>query len=214
MRSRRIYLMAVCGLVLAVLVASVDGQAAQASKTYSAKLVPLNASVAGSKARGEARFTISGNTLTIRLNAQGLPPGMMHMVHWHGFLSGKAATCPGVAADTNHDGIIDLKETEPAAGVTLVPLNGDPAALKIASNTYPIASKTGRISYKQSVSLAALNREMAMKFSGTSLDLDKRVVFVHGVPASTTLPASVASLPGVPAQVTLPIACGKIVRTK
>jgi hypothetical protein len=44
------------------------------------------------------------------------------------------------------------------------------------------------------------------------LDLDRRVVFIHGVPAATALPASVQSLGTVPAQVTLPIACGKIGR--
>jgi hypothetical protein len=36
-------------------------------------------------------------------------------------------------------------------------------------------------------------------------------VFIHGVPSTTTLPASAASLGKIPAQVTVPIACGKIV---
>lgn len=42
------------------------------------------------------------------------------------------STCPTAAADTNHDGIIELAETEPAAGVTMILLNAAPADLTIA----------------------------------------------------------------------------------
>ena len=38
------------------------------------------------------------------------------------------------------------------------------------------------------------------------------VVFIHGIPAASKLPASVASLGPIPAHVTLPIACGRITR--
>lgn len=211
MKHSRTYLVTLLGIGLIFASGILGAGPAQAPKSYIAKLIPLNARITGRRASGELRLTVSGGTLTLRLTAQGLPPGMMHMAHLHGFISGKAAVCPGADADTNHDGIIDLSETEPAAGVTLVPLDRDPAALKIASSTYPVASKNGRISYRQSVSLARLNREMKAKLHGASLDLDRRVVFIHGVPNSTALPKTVASLPGVPAPVTLPIACGKIV---
>lgn len=211
MKHGRFYLVTALAMFLTTGLSSIPVQAAQASKTYVARLVPLNAKVTGRRVSGELRLRVSDNTLTITLHAQGLSPGMMHMVHLHGFVSGKAASCPGRDADTNHDGIIDLNETEPMAGVTLVPLNKDPAALKIGNMTYPVASKDGRISYRQTVSLARLNEAMAATFHGASLDLDTRVVFIHGVPDTTSLPKTVASLPGVPAQVTLPIACGKIV---
>lgn len=45
-----------------------------------------------------------------------------------------------------------------------------------------------------------------------ALDLDHRVVFIHGVLPITQLPASVASLGPIPAHTTLPIACGRIER--
>lgn len=211
MKNLRVCILTALAIILVFGLTTPNGRAAERSRVYTANLIPLNSKVTGREARGRLRLTVSGNTLTIRLDAHGLPPGMMHMVHLHGFVSGKAAACPGADADTNHDGIIDLNETEPAAGVTLVPLNGEPAALEIASSTYPVASKAGRISYHQTVSLARLNQEMKAKFHGASLELDKRVVFIHGVPAHTSLPGTVASLPGVPAQATLPIACGKIV---
>lgn len=185
-----------------------------AEQTYIARLSPLNSKVTGHHAAGELRLTVSGDTLTMELDAQGLPPGMMHMAHLHGYVSGKNSTCPTAVADTNHDGIIDLAETEPAAGVTMIPLNAAPADLTIASDAYPTASKDGRMTYEQQVSLRTLTQKMAATFSGAAPDLAKRVVFVHGVDAGAPLPKTVASLPGVPAQVTLPIACGKLTQVK
>ncbi|MCC7326861.1 MAG: hypothetical protein IT521_08675 [Burkholderiales bacterium] len=55
---------------------------------------------------------------------------------------------------------------------------------------------------------------MASTFEGASSDLAKRVIFVHGIPATATLPKTVASLRGVPAGATLPVACGKLTKEK
>ena len=190
--------------------AGLFAQPAHADQTYIATLSPLNSKVAGHHAEGDLRLTVSGDTVMIDLDAQGLPPGMMHMAHLHGYVSGKNSTCPTASADTNHDGIIDLAETEPAAGITMIPLNAAPADLSIASDSYPTASKDGRASYRQQVSLRALTQKMAGSFDGAAPDFAKRVIFVHGVDAASPLPKTVASLPGVPAQATLPIACGKL----
>jgi hypothetical protein len=65
-------------------------------------------------------------------------------------------------------------------------------------------------SYEKTVSLKTLKAAFAAKFPGQQLDFDQRVVFLHGVPASTKLPTTVASLDDIPAQATLPIACGEI----
>lgn len=182
----------------------------RAAETWVAKIGPLNSKVTGHQARGVLTIRESGNTLLFTLNASGLPPEMMHMVHLHGFESGKNAVCPTMAADTNHDGVVDLNETEPMSGVTMIPLNGDPAAMEIAASTYPHASESGRIHYEKRVSLSALKAAFAKNFHGANLDLSHLVVFIHGVPAATKLPNTAASLPGVPAQVTLPVACGKL----
>jgi len=212
-KRRQLTFLTASGLALAFGIATA-GNAASAAETYAAKLVPLNAKAAGGEVRGEARFSVSGDTLTIEVSAQGLPPGMAHMQHLHGFIDGKDAACPGASADANHDGVVDLRETEQAAGVTLIPLNGDPAALKIASDTYPVASKDGKIQYRESVSLKALDAAMAKANHDASPDLGERVIFLHGVPDRTALPKTAASLPGVPAQMTLPIACGKLVAVR
>lgn len=208
--------------ILACLILIPTGAQAAAPKAvpatvYVAHLHELNSEITGSHPTGIAHFTVRGDKLTIRIVMQGVPPGIEHWQHLHGFTDGKAATCPTgraatEAADKNHDGIIDLIETEPDSGTTMVPFNAKPAAMDIPANTYPKASTRGTYTYKKMVSLKALQAAFAKAFNGASLDLDKRVVYVHGVPADTKLPASVASLGTIPAQVTLPIACGKIER--
>lgn len=213
MKMQKLYFSAAAGLALTLGMSVFAGQPAHAAET-TAKLMPMNAEVTGSKAGGEARFTVSGDTLTITVDAHGLPPGMVHMQHLHGFIGGKNAMCPGAGADVNHDGVVDLNETEAAAGTTLIPLNSDPAALKLAGAGYPTASKDGAYSCRHSVSLKALDAAMAKTYKGASADLAQRVIFLHGVPPHTALPKTTASLPGVPAQMTLPIACGKLVEAK
>lgn len=179
---------------------------------YAARLHPLNTSVTGLESTGEATFTLRGDTLVISIEALHVPPGITHWQHFHGFKDDRAAMCPTEAADVNHDGLIDLIETEPMAGTTMVPFDDDPVALDIAHGTYPTASAAGTYHYRKNVSMKALTAAFANKFGDRQLDLDRRVVFIHGVLPASKLPASVASLGPVPAQVTLPIACGRIER--
>jgi hypothetical protein len=115
-----------------------------------------------------------------------------------------------VDADKNGDGIIDVTETEPVSGTTMVPFHDDPVSMEVVRDTYPTADARGSYTYTKTVSLSALEGSFAPMFGGQQLDLERRVVFLHGVPASFTLPASVASLGDIPAHVTLPIACGEV----
>ncbi len=189
-------------------------QTGQSDAVYVARLAALNTTVTGTKAAGEATFTIKGDSLTIAVNASGVPKDIEHWQHFHGFTDGRAAACPAPSADANHDGIIDVVETGAAAGTTMVPFSGDPVSMDVPHGTYPKASATGTLQYRETVSLSALEVAFAKAFDGQKLDLDRRVVFIHGIPAASKLQASVASLGPIPAQVTLPIACGKITRVK
>ncbi|MBU6529040.1 hypothetical protein OGR47_18985 (plasmid) [Methylocystis sp. MJC1] len=185
--------------------------AATVDATYKAELLPLNEKMTGSDARGDATFTISGDRLTIRVTAKGVAPEMEHLQHFHGFNTGdRTSRCPSSRDDKNGDGVIDMVETEPVAGTTMVPFHDDPASMTIVNDTYPKAGSNGSYSYEKTVSLKALEAAFAKKFPGQQLDLDQRVVFLHGVSTATKLPATVASLDDIPAQVTLPIACGPI----
>ena len=172
----------------------------------------MNSKVTELETTGEASFTITGDNLTIRVKAEGLPPDMMHLQHFHGFKNDRNATCPTETADVNHDGIIDLIETEPTSGTTMVPFHDDPVSMEIVRDTYPKASANGTFEYQKTVSLKDLQAAFVKVFGNQELDLDRRVVFIHGVLPVTKLPTSVASLGTIPAQVTLPIACGKIER--
>lgn len=185
---------------------------AESTVTYLATLQPMNASVTGTQTTGQARFTVTGDTLTIDVSVKGAPADTVHWQHFHGFKDNRDATCPTQAADANHDGIVDLIETGPTSGTTMVPFDNDPAAMDVAHGTYPKAAADGSYEYHATVSVKALEAAFAKAFGDQELDLDRRVVFIHGVPADTKLPASVASLGSIPAQVTLPIACGKIER--
>lgn len=196
-------------LVLAVSTAQCLG-----AERFTAKLHPLNAAKIGTSATGTAALEIDEGKLSVSIDLAGLPPNLMHLQHFHGFPDGKAASCPTDAADTNGDGYIDLLETEPTAGTTMVPFHAHPATLKIARDTYPVANKSGVAHYTNTVSVAKLEAALKEKFNTPSLALDKRVIFIHGVADSPTLPGSVKSLPGVPANVTIPIACGKIEAVK
>ena len=153
--------------------------------------------------------------MTIHVNAKGVSPNMEHLQHLHGFAKGdRKSRCVTVRNDTNGDGTIDIVETEPAAGTTMVPFHDDPVSMEMVKDTYPTAGTDASYSYEKTVSLKALKVAFAAKFPGQQLDLGRRVVFLHGVPASTKLPATVASLDDIPAQVTLPVACGEIKKVR
>jgi hypothetical protein len=210
-------------LLAAAVVAAVPAAAIGAQETasdqhsnadYVAHLVALNGKVTGRQAVGEARFRIRGDSLTVSIRMRDVPGDVMHLQHFHGFADGHQSTCPTRVADKNGDGIIDLIETEPAVGTTMVPFHDDPVSMEIVKDTYPKASGSGSYRYKKTVSLRALQEAFGAKFGGQQLALDRRVVMIHGVPSATQLPTSVASLGDIPAQVTLPIACGAIKRVK
>lgn len=183
-----------------------------ATETYVAKLEPMNATPTHHETTGTAKFEVHGDKLTITVTVKGAAPNMIHWQHFHGFKTDAAAECASQAADTNSDGFVDLIETEPASGTTMVPFDDKPAAMDVAHGAYPKTDAHGNYKYRKVVSLKALTAAFAKAFDGQKLDLDKRVVLIHGVPADTKLAATVQSLGPIPAHVTLPIACGKIER--
>lgn len=181
-----------------------------AAERYVAYLTPLNAEKIGTSASGTANLEIADGKLTVTIDLVGLTPSLMHLQHFHGFPDGRDAVCPTAKQDTNGDGYIDLIETEPVAGTTMLPFHAHPATLEIPNDTYPLADKKGAAHYEHTDSVAELEKALKDKFKAPALDLAKRVIFVHGIPSDAKLPATVQSLPAVPAQITIPVACGKI----
>lgn len=179
-------------------------------EVYEARLQSLNADITKTQTTGTARFIISGDTLTAVINVQNAPAEMEHWQHFHGFVNDSVATCASAEQDKNGDGIVDVTETEPVSGTTMVPFNARPADMQLGSDTYPRSGADGSYQYEVKVPLSQLEGAFAKSFGDSALHLDRRVLYIHGVPTDTKLPASVASVGDIPAQVTLPIACGKI----
>ena len=197
----------------AVALAAITGAAAaqDAEGTWTADLTSLNAEAAGGEAAGTAVITVVGDMATLQLDATGTPPDIMHLQHIHGFAEGDAVSeCPTADADSNGDGVIDVVETEQAAGTTMVPLDADPAAMDLLGDQFPTADASGAYSYSNNLSLSALTSAFEAQFPGQQLDLDRRVIFVHGVPEGASLPDSAQSVGDAPAHKTLPIACGQL----
>lgn len=195
--------------LFAVSISYAQKQSVGETHAYVAEINAINPQLTNSKVSGQAIFIVADGQLKITMVVKGVSPGM-HLQHIHGFISGQAAICPPANADKNGDGIIDLVETEPSAGTTLIPFNGAPIELKIKSDTYPVAGKDGILTYEMTVPLAQLNAAIKKEYGIDKLDLEHRVIIIHGVPEGTSLPNTVQSLPGVPAYVTVPIACGEI----
>lgn len=206
---------ALFGTVVA-LTAITGAAAAQDSEgTWTADLTSMNAETVGGQAAGTVVVTISGDTVTLQLDATGTPPNIMHLQHIHGFVEGNAVSaCPTADADGNGDGVVDVVETEPMAGTTMVPLDANPAAMDLLGDQFPTADASGAYSYSGSLSLAALTSAFENQYPGQQLDLDRRVIFVHGVPEDASLPDSAQSVGDAPAHATLPIACGQLRRSE
>lgn len=201
----------VCAFSITTLATAANAKT-PATEVYVAKLQAMNAAQTHHETTGTAKFEVHGDQLTITVSVKDAAPNITHWQHFHGLKLSGAAECATQAADTNGDGFVDLIETEPASGTTMVPFDNMPAAMDVAHGTYPKADAHGNYKYREVVSLKALTAAFAKAFDGQSLDLDKRVVLIHGVPDDTKLPATVQSLGPIPAHVTLPIACGKIER--
>lgn len=180
------------------------------TQIYEAQIQSLNSNVTNLQTSGKARFVIDGNKMHITIDIKNVPPAIEHWQHFHGFTDEGIATCASESEDVNGDGIIDVVETETVSGTTMVPFNKLPAEMDIPTDTYPVADDNGSYHYEIDVSLDDLESAFANAFGGSELNLDSRVIYIHGVPSDTNLPETVASLGDIPAHVTLPIACGKI----
>lgn len=180
-------------------------------KVYKSKIVPLNEQATGSAAHGSALFIENGDQLVVTIEMFDTPANEQHWEHFHGFPDGRNATIATMAQDANHDGFVDLPETEPVSGTTMVPFNDRPENMDIPNDAYPVADANGYFAYTKIVPLKELDVEFKKAFNDHDLALDKRVIYIHGVAKSLALPSTVA---GEVAQydqhVTLPIAVGKI----
>ncbi len=141
------------GLVLALGLATTAS--AQQPNQCHVDFQPLNSSGVS----GTATLQLTGNQLTVSIQARGLAPSQTHPQHIHGFPdASRNATCPTMALDTDGNGIVSLEEGMPAYGPVLVPLEPFPMA------------PDGTIDYQQTLTVDP----------NQLMPLQNRVIVLHG----------------------------------
>lgn len=135
----------------------------------------------GTHPTGEATFTVDGDTLTVEITMDHTSPNTQHWMHFHGFPDGKDAQPATIAQDTNHDGYVDLPETEPVSGTTMVPFNDAPEKMDIPTDTYPTSDANGHFHYKKEVPLAEISKKFQEVFNDADLHLEKKESFIFTV---------------------------------
>jgi hypothetical protein len=127
--------------------------------------------------------------------------------------------CPIATDDTNGDGIIDAKEGEAVYGKIYFPLDGDLASASSHDGEFPVGDVYGNYIWARVTKFtkfisdlrSADNSDGYFKLAAKEpMDLEGRVVVIHGVDAAAGLPATVGSVGRSAAHQALPIACGVI----
>ncbi len=137
--------------------ASVDHDDKHGKAKYVVDLEPLN----NSGVYGEVELKLKKNKLHIEIEASGLEPGKIHPQHIHGHDKPvKNATCPGIEADSNADGVISVQEGLPAYGPIILPLV-----------PFDLVDDGGNLEYQASFTVK----------TGTLQPLHKRVIILHGM---------------------------------
>ena len=131
----------------------------------------------GSNATGRATITVEGDRVTVKLDAKGLSPNLVHVQHIHGVGQNE---CPGAERrdDRVDDGLIDTVEGLPDYGAIQVSLttSGDTSAASgLAVDRFLVADAKGRLRYERTFTLGVdFPRAIAE-------NLDKHHIVVHGI---------------------------------
>ncbi|MCM2413545.1 hypothetical protein [Streptomyces sp. RKAG290] len=118
--------------------------------TYQIDLEQLN----DSGASGTAMVSTEGRKLTVKIEAEGLVPGMPHAQHIHGSTDGHDFRCPDKSADKDGDGIVSTAEGVPMYGDINISLTtkGDTSKDSgLAVDRMPVADKDGKLSYSRTI---------------------------------------------------------------
>ena len=188
--------------------------------TYRATLapIPLNNSVAGNPT-GQLEVVIEGDEVKATMNMSGVPGGIRHAQH---IMLG--TSCPTASNDANQDNFVDVLEGVPNYGLILIPLDGDLEDQDDGASGFPLANSAGTYSYSRTGSLTRMLADLQDadvdledglgKLDGNDLNLEGKVVIVHGVNPTSNLPDSVATIDDFRSHQSLPIACGVIERVE
>jgi len=153
----------------------------------------LFGSLNGSGVNGAAHLSLSGDQLTVHIQATGLEPDQEHMAHIHGNDGGQpAASCPTPAA-AGDDGIISLEEGAPSYGDVKV-------AITDGNDMYPMSDEDGAVDFSATYTIDP----------ATFGPLENHVIVLHGMTTSFDQDDDGVTDEYEPL---LPVACGAIFPT-
>lgn len=181
---------------------------------YDAILRPLNTSVSGFIPSGRTIIEVKEGDFTVISYLED-DSRVMHIQSIH-----EGVRCPTLQDDANKDGFIDAVEMKKATGNVLVPLDGDLNSQMAGQDFYP-SGKT--FTYNESASAETLLQDLYTKDlptnsslvklqAGAPLNLEGRVVIIHGTAELARVPESVKTMNNLPRNVSIPITCGVIKR--
>ena len=127
--------------------------------------------------------------------------------------------CPTLDDDLNQDGILDAEEGELVYGKILIPLDGDLSSQSSHDGEFPVGDSFGNYIYSRVAKFSSFmedlranghNQDHHKLRADEPLDIEGRVVVVHGVDEASDLPETVRTVGRPSAYQSLPIACGSI----
>lgn len=127
--------------------------------------------------------------------------------------------CPTVTDDKNSDGIIDAAEGEAVYGKVYFPLDGDLTSQSSHDGEFPVGDVYGNYVWSKVTTFSSFIQDMRSPLAndgyhklvaGQPLDIEGKVVVIHGVDEATDLPATVGTINRIVPYQTLPIVCGVI----
>ena len=181
---------------------------------YTAQLFPVNINLHAPNA-GKASMTREGDELIarVKLTVGAKGADYRQAVYW-------GNRCPGVEADTNHDGWIDMTEMESGLGDVIIPLDGDLDSQSQGTGQYPNGySNRGAYFYKRTASFSRFFEDLkspdenthdrVMKLGeNTGFTFLGKVILIQGATEDYNIPDSVSSYYGLSKLRSLPVACG------
>jgi hypothetical protein len=172
--------------------------------------VPHDTTASGdSKAEADVTMVRDGNVVTVTVTGKRSAPGLVHAQHIHG---PGMHECPTIAADANHDGLIDTSEGLPDYGPIVVSLttSGDTSPSSgLAVDRFPVADANGNYTYVRTL---AVGTEIPNAVADHLTDFH---VVSHGIDTNHDgaydFGKGPSDLdPSLPQEATVPASCGLI----
>lgn len=198
---------------------SSDGEPRQfeseAEGMYVAQMNAINNGVGGAIS-GSLSINKDGSRLIAYMRMNGGQPHVVHQQRVH-----VGTSCPTAANDANGDGYVDVNEAFAHTGKILFPLDSDISGQERGSSIWPAGDMYGYYHWERATSFERfisdlrepdLNEENDFAKLGPdgALNLDGRVVMIHGAAETSNLPDSVGTRGRLRNFQVIPIACGII----